>query len=190
MKKCSCGGEVDEDGFCECGNHISPTDEDEEEVSNRKMKKRLFRERKKCGECDCEVSDDDVFCGSCGERLHKDEDPDSHSAEKNRKTKNNAPVYEFVNHETGEVLWCDTSRIFGRNDFICWKPNEETEPRISRKHFEIRHRGGEFQIIDLDSMNGTWVNDERLNPNEPASIGKGDIVKVAAGYLKFTFNPL
>ena len=36
---------------------------------------------------------------------------------------------------------------------------------ISRKHLEVRERDGEFFIIDFGSTNGTFLNEERLEPN-------------------------
>ena len=35
---------------------------------------------------------------------------------------------------------------------------------VSRRHAEIRYTGGAFVISDLDSTNGTWLNQTRLTP--------------------------
>lgn len=36
---------------------------------------------------------------------------------------------------------------------------------ISRKHLEVREKDGEFFVVDFGSTNGTFQNDERLEPN-------------------------
>lgn len=41
-----------------------------------------------------------------------------------------------------------------------------TDRRISRKHCVIRYEGGQFHLADLDSSNGTYVNDERVQKQE------------------------
>ena len=38
---------------------------------------------------------------------------------------------------------------------------------------------GVFTIEDLNSTNGTFVNDERLKPHEIKEIEKGDVIKLA-----------
>ncbi len=48
-------------------------------------------------------------------------------------------------------------------------------PQISRKHAEFRWNGKEWQLRDLDTINGTFVNDRR-QPIERAIVGENDIV--------------
>lgn len=50
---------------------------------------------------------------------------------------------------------------------------------ISRVHARINCELGEFSIEDLNSTNGTFVNDERLKPHEIKEIERGDVVKLA-----------
>ena len=50
---------------------------------------------------------------------------------------------------------------------------------VSRVHARINSELGEFTIEDLNSTNGTFVNDERLKPHETKQIEKGDIVRLA-----------
>jgi len=44
---------------------------------------------------------------------------------------------------------------------------------ISRRHAMIRKRENGYEIIDLASTNGSWLNDERLVPNKPAPLASG-----------------
>lgn len=63
---------------------------------------------------------------------------------------------------------------------------------VSRKHFEIyslMYRLGpivDYFIVDLGSMNGTWLNGEKLEPNKPYKISSNDLLCVA-GIYKFKF---
>jgi len=44
---------------------------------------------------------------------------------------------------------------------------------ISRQHAMIRKREGGYEIIDLASTNGSWLNNERLVPNKPTPLASG-----------------
>src|SRR2546425_2529562 len=58
-----------------------------------------------------------------------------------------------------------------------------TDKKISRKHATVRYEGGEFQIADLDSSNGTFVNDEKVQKHD---LIDNDIVKL--GDIEFEFK--
>ena len=58
-----------------------------------------------------------------------------------------------------------------------------TDKKISRKHATIRYEGGEFQIADLDSSNGTHVNDEKVQKHD---LIDNDIIKL--GDIEFEFK--
>jgi hypothetical protein len=48
---------------------------------------------------------------------------------------------------------------------------------ISRRHFRITHHKADgFAVEDLDSMNGTWVNDQPLRPGAERFLRSGDII--------------
>lgn len=63
---------------------------------------------------------------------------------------------------------------------------------VSSRHFELRRVGNEFTITDLNSTNGTLVNNKPLTPNQPQPIHNGDIIRIgddAFGIsLGLTFN--
>ena len=58
-----------------------------------------------------------------------------------------------------------------------------TDKKISRKHATVRYEGGEFQIADLDSSNGTFVNDEKVQKHD---LIDNDILKL--GDIEFEFK--
>jgi ABC-type multidrug transport system ATPase subunit/pSer/pThr/pTyr-binding forkhead associated (FHA) protein len=47
--------------------------------------------------------------------------------------------------------------------------------RVSRRHAEIRATAGRYEVVDLDSHNGTFVNGQRVRR---APIGEGDLIGV------------
>jgi hypothetical protein len=58
-----------------------------------------------------------------------------------------------------------------------------TDKKISRKHSTIRFEGGEYQIADLDSSNGCFVNDEKIQKHD---LIDNDIIKL--GDIEFEFK--
>jgi pSer/pThr/pTyr-binding forkhead associated (FHA) protein len=53
-------------------------------------------------------------------------------------------------------------------------------PDVSRRHCRIVHTGEKWEIIDLESLNGVWVNDSSV---ERAVLNHGDTVRLGG----FTF---
>jgi ABC-type multidrug transport system ATPase subunit/pSer/pThr/pTyr-binding forkhead associated (FHA) protein len=49
---------------------------------------------------------------------------------------------------------------------------------VGRHHAEIFFNDGRYWVKDLDSKNGTYVNDERLQPMQPRAIDNSDIVLI------------
>lgn len=56
--------------------------------------------------------------------------------------------------------------------------------RVGRRHCRIERTGDRYQVVDENSTNGTWVNDERLRPLVPETLSQGDVLRVAN--LSFT----
>ncbi len=50
---------------------------------------------------------------------------------------------------------------------------------ISRVHCQITKLNGQYQIADLGSANGTFINGRRLEPNQPYLLNNGDTVRLA-----------
>jgi diguanylate cyclase (GGDEF)-like protein len=57
---------------------------------------------------------------------------------------------------------------------------------ISRTHAEIsKDYDKKYSVTDLDSTNGTYLNDRRIKPKERATLKDGDLLKVGNIILKF-----
>ncbi|HET8845730.1 MAG TPA: FHA domain-containing protein, partial [Ktedonobacteraceae bacterium] len=62
------------------------------------------------------------------------------------------------------------------------------DPQSSSHHAEVAPGyGGEgYQITDLGSTNGTFVNEQRLSPNMPRPLNSGDVIRI--GNTNFTYE--
>jgi len=49
---------------------------------------------------------------------------------------------------------------------------------VSRRHAMIRRNTSGYEITDLSSTNGTWLNDERLVPNKPYPFASGSQIRI------------
>ena len=54
-------------------------------------------------------------------------------------------------------------------------------PDVSRRHCRMVHAGGRWEVIDLKSLNGIWVNDQAV---EQAALNHGDTLRIGG----FTFK--
>ncbi len=57
---------------------------------------------------------------------------------------------------------------------------------VSRRHAEFRREGGEFVVVDVGSLNGTYVNRE---PVDTAGLANGDEVQIGKFRLVFLTGP-
>jgi len=57
---------------------------------------------------------------------------------------------------------------------------------VSRRHAEFRLEGEEFQVVDVGSLNGTYVNRE---PVDSAVLSNGDEVQIGKFRLVFLTGP-
>jgi hypothetical protein len=63
------------------------------------------------------------------------------------------------------------------------------ERGVSREHALLRFADGKLTITDLNSVNGTSVNTQRLNPNKPHEMHNNDEVMVGRLSLVVRFEP-
>lgn len=57
---------------------------------------------------------------------------------------------------------------------------------VSRRHAQVTYAEGRYWVTDLDSSNGTFLNDNRLEPNRPAALSHGDRLRLGRVELAFT----
>jgi len=57
---------------------------------------------------------------------------------------------------------------------------------VSRRHAEFRRDNGEFRVVDVGSLNGTYVN---RKPVESAVLANGDEIQIGKFRLVFVTRP-
>ena len=62
------------------------------------------------------------------------------------------------------------------------------DPLVSRRHAAVRPAAGAIEIQDLGSMNGTWVNGERITAT--TRLGHGDVVNVGTASIEVEVAPV
>ena len=94
------------------------------------------------------------------------------------------PVVGWVVVLNGELKGRDFRLVDGKNvmgtaadcDVVL------TDPYLSSKHAVIRHENGEFTLSDLDSTNGTYVNERRVTKED---IIDNDKIRLGRSEMKF-----
>ena len=94
----------------------------------------------------------------------------------------------LINLENGQLITTQLERTFilGRvsteiktsDTLVDLTPFGGLELGISRLHAMIRRSKGNYQIIDLESSNGTWLENQRLVPKQPYPLESGDRIRV------------
>ncbi len=77
------------------------------------------------------------------------------------------------------------------NEFFIGRLTESTEEKVvdlapynafalgvSRRHLLVRRAGNGYEVMDLDSTNGTWVNEKRLEPQIPFRVISGSQIRL------------
>ena len=64
------------------------------------------------------------------------------------------------------------------DDIVDLTPYGAFSSGVSRRHAMVRRRKGNYEIIDLDSTNGTWVNEKRLTPTKAYALPSGSTIRI------------
>jgi hypothetical protein len=84
----------------------------------------------------------------------------------------------------GQELLVDSELVLGRENADLTIDDSE----LSRRHARIKPIDGVLEIEDLGSMNGTWVNGNRIP--EPTRLSPGDTVKVGTTVIQVLTDPV
>ena len=146
-----------------------------------------------CTSCGHRNPDDARFCANCGHQLQDDA------------TLTFTPV-EVEGEETGEEVFQPAEELEAGQALLVVKrganagstflidkdvttagrhPESDIfldDVTVSRRHAEVRRTGGTFSVRDLGSLNGTYVNRERV---EEANLASGDELQI--GKFKLVF---
>jgi len=61
---------------------------------------------------------------------------------------------------------------------------------LSRRHAVIRRTEHGYEVLDLGSVNGTWLNDERLLPHKAYPLASGSHFRLGSMRLFVLYRPL
>jgi len=67
-------------------------------------------------------------------------------------------------------------------------PYGAIENGVSRRHAKIRRANGGYEVIDLESTNGTWLNYKLLLPNQPYPLQSGGQIRLGRLQLVVMFQ--
>lgn len=87
-------------------------------------------------------------------------------------------VYSFDNNTVTKV---GRSAKHEDNDIFIIDKNDQ----VSRQHLVIEYNEPHLYITDLDSVNGTYINGERLVANTPIDLKVGDELMIANARFKY-----
>ena len=61
---------------------------------------------------------------------------------------------------------------------------------LSRRHALIRRTENGYELLDLGSVNGTWLNDERLVPHKAYRLTSGSFLRLGRMRMYIVYRPL
>src|SRR5947209_912554 len=143
-----------------------------------------------CGFCGGRIAADDIFCAHCGMKQPLDGVGSSAALRAARATAKlivagttELDVSFILQKESNLLGRSDPqSNIFPEVDLARFDP----ETKVSRRHARIWREGETFLIEDLDSVNGTVINDAmRLAPRQPRVLESGDKLRLGETTLHF-----
>ena len=87
------------------------------------------------------------------------------------------------------------------NEFVIGRITEQTEEKVvdltlynafalgvSRRHLMVRRAEDGYEAMDLNSTNGTWVNDQRLTPQLPITLKRGSQIRLGNMRIFISFR--
>jgi CRP-like cAMP-binding protein len=65
----------------------------------------------------------------------------------------------------------------------------DTNRSVSRRHAKILHSSGEYHVLEeVGTVNGTYVNDQRIPTGVPVTLHDGDMIKIGLISMKAVFE--
>lgn len=84
----------------------------------------------------------------------------------------------FVLHPTERLVMGRMDPQFAPEHFLDLSPYQAHTKGVSRMHAAISQMGHTLMLTDLGSTNGTFLNEQRLMPNQPRILRDGDMIRL------------
>ena len=169
-----------------------------------------------CPVCTTANELDAIVCGHCGAALDDPSlDPEHYSKttsmqavtpEKIRKwALNEAPVVEAPDHGIAFHIegYSRPAHIDSPGEFILGRRIDATSELLldlspfgayslglSKRHAIIRRRGNGYEVMDLGSFNGTWLNEKKLTPQTPYALPSGSHLRLGRMQIIVLYRPI
>lgn len=150
-----------------------------------------------CSNCGVQLEPDSSFCDMCGAPVNKAPSATPAPAPASTPTDSEMAVQCcLVVQDTNATLPFPSGKteiIVGREDLVSGifpaidlTDHGGDEGGVSRQHARILIQGDQVSIQDLNSTNYTYVNQERLIPEQPYQLNAGDEIRL--GRVKLNFH--
>ncbi|MCI0710387.1 MAG: FHA domain-containing protein [Chloroflexi bacterium] len=171
-----------------------------------------------CPECNYENRVGELFCQDCGNPLFDGDAGTGRDKRSTRQLGNtvepqeidavqiagtshlgqNAQLLIYVkDNEDPIVLEPTAEMMVGRSDAksnhypdIDLTPFGALEEGVSRTHARLRRDGDTVTVSDMDSVNGTYLNGQKLRPHMPRIVRDGDEIRFGRMVLHIYFKRL
>jgi len=154
-----------------------------------------------CPICNNKNEKDAVICRHCGATLKSNTEPTATTRNTEIKLNYSETVEElkvdekiipadgiaiyFAGTTKPVEILTDNEFVIGRRvvatseSFLDLSEFDGFKLGLSRRHAMIRHAESGYEVIDLSSTNGTWLNDERLVPYTPYPLTSGSQLRLS-----------
>jgi hypothetical protein len=168
-----------------------------------------------CPVCKTKNELEAIVCGHCGAPL---DDPSIDSGHKTKTTDMQAVTPEMIRDwslkeakeavvpESGIAFYVDghsmPAYIDSKGEFVLGRKVGTTSEvlldlapfggyslGLSRRHVIIRWTGDDYEVLDLGSVNGTWLNEEKLVPHTSYPLPSGSHLRLGRMRLVVLYQP-
>ncbi len=162
-----------------------------------------------CPYCATNNAEGILFCEECGHVLFREQANPTSTKQLNggtsqldskgwgtaRFVQNTAILIRIQDHANPIEIVPQQEMIMGRYDgsgpsmpMLDMTPYGAYENGVSRIHAAIRRGEDTLTLVDLGSVNGTYLNGQRLSPNQPRVLRDGDEVRLGKLVCHFFFK--
>ena len=94
--------------------------------------------------------------------------------------------------DLASIISSKSEALIGREDAVSnifpdidLTPHNGEDGGVGRRHALIRFSGGQYMIEDLNSINFTFVNKQKITPKSPTALKDGDEIRLGRIVLRF-----